>query len=54
MLTYEDLAQTPERIDLEIPAYSHESQTGSGISMTTFNATRTYDFNGNANDSDQD
>ncbi len=54
MLTYEDLAQAPERIDLEIPSYSHAKQRGAGINMVTFNGTRTYDFHGQPNDSDQD
>jgi hypothetical protein len=54
MLTYEDLAQTPQRIDLDVPNYSHSSQTGTGISMVTFNGTRTYNGQGAPSDSDQD
>jgi len=54
LLTYEDLAQIPQRIDLDVPSYSHETQMGSGIQMTTFNGTRTYDFRGSPNDSDND
>ena len=54
MLTYEDLAASPSRVDLPSPNYNHDVQSGSGIQMVTFNGTRTYDFKGQPNDSDQD
>ena len=54
MLTYEDLAQAPQRINLEIPTYSHSSQTGFSISMLTINGTRTFNNQGQPSDSDQD
>jgi len=55
MLTYEDLAAAPTRIQLDKSTYSHETQRGLGNQMnTTFNGTQTFDFNGHPKDSDQD
>ena len=55
MLTYEDLASTPTRINLSESTYSHVTQIGSGAHMNvTFNGTQTFDFNGHPKDSDQD
>ena len=60
MITYADVATEAVRIDLEVPTYRHEDQMSSMLSdagkifMWTPNGTRTFDFNGNPNDSDQD
>ena len=54
MLTYEDLAKAPTRIDLDESNYDHAKQIGNSQNMVTFNGTRTYDFSGKPNDSDQD
>jgi hypothetical protein len=61
MVTYADLATEAVRIDLAPTTYRHEDQMSSLVSEagaiymnTTFNGTRTFDFSGNPNDSDND
>ena len=55
MLTYEDLASAPARVDIPQTEYSHISQMGSQSSAwPTINGTQTYNHNGQPSDSDQD
>jgi len=55
MLTYEDLASVPARVDIPKTNYSHVAQSGTqNNSSPTFGGTRTYDHSGQPSDSDQD
>jgi hypothetical protein len=55
VLTYEDLAAAPARVDIPQTEYSHTSQMGSqSNAWPTINGTQTYNHNGQPSDSDQD
>jgi hypothetical protein len=55
VLTYEDLAAAPARVDIPQTEYSHISQTSPrNSSYPTIGGTQTYNHNGQPSDSDQD
>jgi hypothetical protein len=55
VLTYEDLASSPVRVDIPQTEYSHNSQMAPHNSTyPTIGGTQTYNHNGQPSDSDQD
>jgi len=55
MLTYEDLASAPARVDIPQPEYSHVTQMApQNSTFPTIGGTQTYNHNGQPSDSDQD
>ena len=55
MLTYEDLAAAPARVDIPQTEYSHISQIApQSNGYPTIGGTQTYNGNGQPSDSDQD
>lgn len=55
MLTYDDLATAPARVDIPQTEYSHVSQIGSqNNAWPTIGGTQTYNGSGQPSDSDQD
>ena len=55
VLTYEDLASAPARVDIPQSDYSHQLQMGSqSNAYPTIGGTQTYNGSGQPSDSDQD